>query len=225
MSSPRTLLWWLATPVAGAALLLAGCNAEVGIVINPNPTPTPTPYPQPRWIPAPGASWQWQLDGNIDSTQDVAIYDLDLFDTPSQLVSQLKARGKRVICYLNAGAWENWRPDRNAFPAAVLGKDYASWAGERWLDIRRIDELAPIMRARLDLCRDKGFDGVEPDNIEGYTNDTGFTLTRADQLAYNRWLADEAHARGLSIGQKNAPALTGDLVSHFDWAMTDVSAH
>jgi endo-alpha-1,4-polygalactosaminidase (GH114 family) len=103
----------------------------------------------------------------------------------------------------------------------VLGNDYEGWPGERWLDIRRIDLLAPIMRARLDLCRAKGFDGVEPDNVDGYANDTGFALTYGDQLAYNRWLADEAHARGLSIGLKNDAEQVGDLLTHFDWALTE----
>jgi hypothetical protein len=48
---------------------------------------------------------------------------------------------------------------------------------EKWLDIRRIDLLAPILRARLDLCNVKGFDAIEPDNIEIYDNNTGFPLT------------------------------------------------
>ncbi|HSC79439.1 MAG TPA: endo alpha-1,4 polygalactosaminidase [Chitinolyticbacter sp.] len=190
----------------------------------PSPTPVPTPVAN-RWLPKPGTTWQWQLQGKIDTTQEAAVYDLDLFDTSPQLVAQLKAQGKRVICYLNAGAWEDWRDDKNAFPAAVLGKEYDGWEGERWLDIRQIELLAPIMRARLDLCRDKGFDGVEPDNIEGYTNNTGYPLTRADQIAYNRWLAGEAHARGLSIGQKNAPELTAALIDVYDWAMTEDCAY
>ena len=77
------------------------------------------------------------------------------------------------------------------------------------------------MRTRLDQCRDKGFDGVEPDNIDGYTNDTGFQLTYSDQLAYNRWLALEAHRRGLSIGLKNDAEQAADLVGYFDWALTE----
>jgi hypothetical protein len=78
-----------------------------------------------------------------------------------------------------------------------------------------------MMRARLDLCRDKGFDGIEPDNIDGYTNDTGFALTYGDQVKYNRWLAEEAHARGLSIGLKNDPNQVADLLPYFDWALTE----
>ena len=77
------------------------------------------------------------------------------------------------------------------------------------------------MRARLDLCKAKGFDGIEPDNIDGYDNDTGFPITYEDQLAYNVWLADEAHARGLSIGLKNDPDQALELLPYFDWALTE----
>jgi len=95
------------------------------------------------------------------------------------------------------------------------------WEGEKWLDIRQIDKLAPILLARLDLCAAKGFDGIEPDNIDGFGADTGFPLTYADQLAFNRWLADEAHARGLSIGLKNDSEQVADLLPLFDWALTE----
>jgi hypothetical protein len=73
---------------------------------------------------------------------------------------------------------------------------------------------------RLRLCREKGLDAVEPDNIDAYTNDTGFPMTYEDQLRFNRWLASEAHALGLSIGLKNHPEQVPDLVSDFDWALT-----
>ena len=53
------------------------------------------------------------------------------------------------------------------------------------MDVRRIDVLGPIMESRLDMCEEKGFDGVEPDNVDGYLNDTGFPLTKEDQLSYN----------------------------------------
>jgi hypothetical protein len=77
------------------------------------------------------------------------------------------------------------------------------------------------MLARLDLCKAKGFDAVEPDNIEIYDNDTGFPITYADQLAYARWLADEAHGRGLAIGLKNAADMVADSLPVFDFAITE----
>ena len=122
---------------------------------------------------------------------------------------------------MSAGSWEEWRPDADAFPTEVLGDGYDGWEGERWLDVRNIDALAHIMEARLDLCAAKGFDAVEPDNIDGYTSDTGFPLTYDDQLQFNRWLANEAHERGLSIGLKNDSDQVDDLIAYFDWALTE----
>ena len=137
------------------------------------------------------------------------------------IIDELHAQGRKVICYISVGSWEDWRPDKDNFPAEVLGKDYEGWKGEKWLDIRQIDKLAPIMLARLDLCKAKGFDAVEPDNMEIYTNDTGFPLTYEDQLKYALWLADEAHKRGLAIGQKNASDQVKDLVDIYDFAITE----
>jgi hypothetical protein len=172
--------------------------------------------------PAADLRWQWQLSElPVDLSLDVDVYDIDLFDNDAGVIAALHAQGRKVICYISAGSWEEWRPDADQFPAGVVGRDYAGWAGEKWLDIRQIEALAPVMRARLDMCRDKGFDGIEPDNIDGYTNDTGFSLTEADQVSYNRWLADEAHARGLSIGLKNDPDQAADLLPYFDWALTE----
>lgn len=174
------------------------------------------------WQPGVNTSWQWQLTGSpIDQSFDVDAYDIDLFDNDASVVAALHAQGRKVICYVSVGSWEDWRPDQDQFPPSVLGNNYEGWPGEKWLDIRQIDVLAPIMRARLDQCRDKGFDGVEPDNIDGYTNNTGFPLTYQDQIDYNTWLANEAHARGLSIGLKNDSEQVGDLLPYFDWAMTE----
>lgn len=176
----------------------------------------------PVWQPTPGTTWQWQLSGlPVDTSVDARLYDIDLFDNDASVVAALHTAGRKVVCYLSAGSWEEWRPDAHLFPPEVLGKDYAGWPGERWLDIRRIDRLAPLMRARLNLCQSRGFDGVEPDNVDGYANDTGFPLTYRDQLVYNRWLAEEAHRRGLSIGLKNDPEQVPDLLAYFDWALTE----
>lgn len=122
---------------------------------------------------------------------------------------------------MSAGTWEDWRPDVAQFPASVLGNGLIRFAGERWLDIRRLDVLGPIMEARLDLCRQKGFDAVEPDNIDGFANQSGFPLTAADQLRYNIWLSTAAHARGLSIGLKNDLDQVDQLVGYFDWALSE----
>ena len=124
------------------------------------------------------------------------------------------------MCYLDAGTWENWRPDAADFPKRIRGRTNG-WPGERWLDIRRLDVLAPIMRARLDRCARKGFDGVEFDNVDGYANRTGFPLTGADQLRYNVWLANAAHRRGLSAALKNDLGQVTRLLAYFDYALDE----
>lgn len=182
--------------------------------------PTSPPPAKDWWRPTPGLTWQWQLTGKFDFDVKADVYDIDLHVHESA-IEYFHSQGAKVICYISVGSYENWREDADLFPEEVLGNKYEGWSGEWWLDIRRIDLLAPIMRARLDMCAEKGFDAIEPDNIEIHTNDTGFPLTYEDQLRYAVWLANEAHARGLAIGLKNAPDQVGDLVDLYDFAITE----
>ncbi len=220
---PLTCLFLSACLLAPDAANLASSSGAQTAVPDGLPTPTSRlPADQSWWQPAVSLSWQWQLSGlPIDTTFDAAMIDIDLFESEDKTVEALHAQGRKVVCYLSAGSWEEWRPDQAQFPPAVIGSDYAGWTGEKWLDIRQIEQLAPVMRARLDLCKAKGFDGIEPDNIDGYTNDSGFPLSYADQINFNRWLANEAHQRGLSIGLKNDPEQVADLLADFDWALTE----
>ena len=213
-------------------ILISACGQNQS-ELNPQPgSPSEEPVTMPAvvsttpaagwWRPAPGLTWQWHLsEPPVDTSVEADVYDIDLFDNKTSVIEELHTQGRKVICYISVGSREDWRPDADLFPKEVLGRDYEGWAGEKWLDVRRIDLLAPIMRARFDLCKAKGFDGVEPDNIEIYDNNTGFPLTYADQLAYAQWLADEAHARGLAIGLKNAPDMVTDSLSFFDFAITE----
>jgi hypothetical protein len=77
------------------------------------------------------------------------------------------------------------------------------------------------MKARLDLAVQRACDAVEPDNVDGYSNDNGFGLTPEDQIDFNRFIAAEAHARGLSVGLKNDLEQLGELVGDFDWALNE----
>jgi hypothetical protein len=72
------------------------------------------------------------------------------------------------------------------------------------------------MTARFQMCAQKGFDAVEPDNIDGYENDTGFTLSAAEQLTYDEWIAQEVHALGMAVFQKNDPDQASQLQPYFD---------
>jgi hypothetical protein len=201
--------------------MLLGVTLAVGVLalaVVPFSSPAGA---ETRWQPAPGTSWQWQLSSRPETLLDVDAYDLDGFDTPKATVDRIHATGGKAICYISVGSWENWRPDRGRFPKRVLGRDYYGWPGEKWLDIRDLDALAPIMGARMDVCKQKGFDAVEPDNMDGYQNRTGFKISYAQQFRYNEFLADAAHERGLAIAMKNDPDQVTDLVDHFDFAITE----
>lgn len=204
----------LAAAALGAALAASVCASCDGGSGDPA-----------RWTPTSGISWDIRLiePPTLDDVAgfDIQALDVDLFDTDAEVVASLKAKGIAVIAYFSAGSWEDWRPDAGDFPSSTLGSDYEGWEGERWLDIRASDALAPIMRARLDLAVEKGFDGVDPDNVDGYSNVTGFDISAADQLAFNRWLADEAHARGLAVGLKNDPEQAEQLEPSFDFTVTE----
>ena len=178
--------------------------------------------PHARWIPAAGSTYQIQYGGNaLDTSVNAQIYDVDVFDTAASTVSNLHKQGRKVVCYVDAGTWENWRPDAKTFPKSVLGNPDGGWKGERWLDIRQTAILEPIMTKRLQLCKAKGFDAVDPDNLDGYTNNTGFHLTYADNLAYDTWVANEAHALGLTAAQKGDNGQVGDLSKVFDYAVVE----
>jgi hypothetical protein len=173
------------------------------------------------WQPPPDVTWQWQLDGDrLGANYDVQMYDVDLFDQPASAIGGLQAAGRKVICYFSAGSAEDWRPDHADLPEAAQGKALGDWPGERWLDIRS-DAVWRVMEARLDLAREKGCDGVEPDNVNVHSNDSGFPLRPDDQLAFNRRLAAAAHARGLAIGLKNDGDQIPQLVGDFDFALNE----
>lgn len=160
------------------------------------------------------------MTGTVDTSFDVDMYDIDLFDTPTATINKLKQMGRVVICYFSGGSWEDWRDDADDFPAAVRGNTLSGWPDEKWLDIRS-STIKPLMEARLDVAVSKGCDGVEPDNMDGYTHSTGFGITPANQIAYNKWMAGAAHARGLSVGLKNDVDQVGSLVGDYDWALNE----
>lgn len=174
------------------------------------------------WAPAPTTEpWQYQLQGKVDTSVDAPVFSIDGADNFAATVQELHDRGAKVICYFSAGSYENWRADRRRFPRSLRGRPLDGWEGERWLDIRRLDVLLPIMRDRMRTCAEKGFDGVEPDNVDGYTQKSGFRMTGADQLRYNRALAREAHALGLAAGLKNDLGQVRTLVDHYDFAVNE----
>ncbi len=169
-------------------------------------------------------TWYIQLKVDTDhplrKITEAKLYDIDLFDISAKEINKLKEEGKIVICYFNAGAYEDWRPDKDKFPNDVIGNPMEGWEGEYWLDIRS-DKVWQIMEERIKLAKEKGCDGVDSDNVNGYENNTGFDLAYNDQLEYNKFLARKAHQYGLLIGLKNDMEQIKDLVNYFDFSVNE----
>jgi hypothetical protein len=182
------------------------------------------------WRPTSAAPlhFQWQLGTTFSYPGDVVpghtVFDLDGENTPAAVVAQLHALGPdiKVLCYVDVGSWEKSRSDAAQFPAAVLGNALVGWPDEKWLDVRQQSVLLPLMKNRLvDWCVKKGFDAVEPDNLDGFNNNPGFPFTHDDNIAYDLAIADMAHSLGLSIGLKNMPSDAVAMEPHYDWALDE----
>ena len=181
----------------------------------------PAAAAKPVVFPPQTSPWQWQLQGRIDTSVDASVYDIDGFETPASTVRKLHRQGRKAICYLDVGSWENFRPDAKRFPVSVRGDRYEGFPNERWLDIRRFRSFAKPLEARFAICARKGFDAVEPDNLAGFENKTGFPLSAADQLRFNRWVARRVHADGMAVALKNDGTQAAELVGDFDFAIVE----
>ncbi len=175
-----------------------------------------------HWHPAPQTgAWQWELQGKFELTPGADVYDIDAFEATVGDVRAIHRHRDKAVCYVDAGSSEDYRPEAAQFPKSVLGNVYEGYPEERWLDIAHFHKFAKIMEHRFDICAKKRFDAVEPDNIAGWENNTGFPLTRADQLRYNRWIVNQVHERGMAVALKNDPKQAAQLAGTFDFAIVE----
>ncbi len=200
------------------------------------------------WPPNLNSTWQVQLflDGTtpINTTIQADIYDIEI-DAPQEVIDLLKSRGHKVICYLNAGTAESFRPSTQIVfdgdlssdtellelwrRRGILGNVYGERFGnEFWMNPNH-NFVRNYVQALLNKCKHKGFDGVSFDNLDGYSFDkwnpepeqTGFNITEAEQLDYNLWLVAEAHKRGLYAGLKNTGEIAEPLSEVYDWVFVE----
>lgn len=174
------------------------------------------------WKPQAGVTFDWLLDNpdpNVSFSSDVV--DVDAFETPIETISALHALGKKVIAYVSVGTIEGTRPDGNLLPSGVVGKVYPEWPDEKWVDIRQISKIKPWLLSRFSMISNKKFDAIEPDNLDGYSNDSGFNLTILDEKKFCDSIITYAHLYGLGIGQKNLPEFSAEFSEKFDWALTE----
>ncbi len=200
----------------------------------PPPTPTPPPPPPPSTPPPPSGiklpptgkiSWDWQIGAGSDSgvvvPAGVTLMDVDGFDISASKVAEMKQKGIYTVCYLDVGSYEAGRSDFDQYKYddykyLLLEKD-PDWP-EYFFDITDVFKpnslLAKILKGRFQMCKDKGFDAVEPDNLQNDENvrgivtdlnPTGRKISTQQQIDFNGWVADTVHQYGLAVFQKNGP--------------------
>ncbi len=182
-----------------------------------------------------GSSPVMAVDGAVSPATNPKVYDIDGFDntgtdngdeaqslgsSDSPVVAELHSLGDHVICYVDVGTAENWRPDYSEFKGSTLNA-VQGWPGEFWISLApdHLGEVEKIMTKRFEMCRDNHFDAVEPDNMDSSEN--GTANSQAEQLRYDEWVADEVHRLGMSVAQKNFEDESATLSRYFDFVIEE----
>jgi hypothetical protein len=176
-------------------------------------------------LPPVNGQFDYQIGGAYKPDRSVAIVDRDRGSHP--------ARGVYNVCYINAFQTqaESDRWWRAHHPKLLLRKangqavEDPGWPGEFVLDVgtaHKRTALAGIVGRWIDGCARKGFQAVEPDNLDSYSR-SQHLLTLRDDLRFAKLLVTRAHADGLAIAQKNTAELhhRGRSKAGFDFAIAE----
>jgi hypothetical protein len=122
-------------------------------------------------------------------------------------ISQLKAQGNVVGCYISSGTCEDWRGDYAEMREFCVDTPWGEWAGEYFVD-EPSAELVALMQVRIAALAAWGCDLVEFDNMDWAFDDEkraeyGFGATPEEAGAYNQTLCDYARSQGMGCMAKN----------------------
>jgi hypothetical protein len=209
------------------------------------------------WVPSATTplAWQWEIGHtlSLSSPSDMgtngmlytggnasapSVYDIDGIENPASTVAALHAQGKRVIRYVEVGASGPYggafTTYFNQFTAAGVVGNVMPGYPEYYLNITAPATVSIVKSIIRDQCAAKGFDAVEPDIDDSWYNNTGFSISAANEEAYLGALSSYAHALGLGWGLKDgdqasnlsqSAAFIHDLIATHtvDFALTEQS--
>ncbi len=206
------------------------------VVLSSTVAQSPSPSAPATWAPPPAhAGVDYQIGGDYPLPEGVTVVARDWFagSAPEDAYG---------ICYVNAFQTQDDeadvdRPDeRSAWPQDLvlleLGDD-PNWGGEYLVDIstpERRAAAAAWMEPMIATCAAKGFEAVEPDNLDSWTrfDDTPMEgqvpFDEADAIAYAELIADIGHRYGLAVAQKNTVELPAEVARErigFDFAVAE----
>jgi hypothetical protein len=169
---------------------------------------------------------------DIDFQTDGACTGGTISQENGAAVAAIHAAGAKAICYIDAGGAESFRPDFPEYETfntdcggCLFGKPIGGFRNEFWLNINddhgQRDFILGEISKRLDRCKALGFDGVEMDVVDAWSNRTGLTISPDTQLLFNTALANLAHSKGLTVALKNDVEQIPDLAPYFDYAINE----
>jgi len=130
------------------------------------------------------------------------VYDIDGFDNPASTVAALHHAGDRVICYVEVG-----RSNRTVRLLEVSRLRLGDDVPDIPMNVPRCHSFdgASIVESRIAMCKLKGFDAVEPDIDDSYSDRTDFRLRRR-QISLTIGPSPRMRIRLVCLGQKNGDA-------------------
>lgn len=180
----------------------------------------------------PNSRFAWLLQGTpnetvMDNETGPKVYNFDYQHSNAEQIARIKAKGIKVICYFSAGTDEDWRPDHSQFKAGDTFGQLPGWEGELIVDTRSTN-VRNIMYNRIQTMSSLGCDGIEPDNIDAYTNSSSIPLNETTTLDYMQFLTDAAHSFNMAIALKNGGELIDkklpngtSVVNAFDFSLVE----
>lgn len=204
------------------------------------------------WRPGVGVlPWQWEIDHEISTSNandmgtnsltpsgskslTPVVYDIDGINNTASDVNNLHAMGKKVICYVEVGSAGDYYGNDDGSTsyyaelkaAGDLGAKMQGYP-EYYLNSNAASTISIIEKMIHDQCYQKGFDGVEPDLDDSYTDNTGFTISEANEVSYLATLSKYAHSLGLAWGLKNGgdggtpTTFIPNMVPYIDFAVVE----
>lgn len=218
--------------VGGLSLLVAAGAIAIALsVLTPHRgrTEVKTWWQPTNTGPNNGPEFQWEIGHALRTTNasdmgrgalnaagvkapDPTVYDIDGIENPASTVTALHQLGYKAICYIEIGsAGDYYTAAQEGIPttyyaqlqaAGDFGTKMAGYS-ERYVNINKASTVSIIESMIKQQCAAKGFDAVEPDIDDSYTDKTGFSITEAQNETYDQTLGAYAHSLGLAWGQKN----------------------
>ncbi len=186
------------------------------------------------WQPPADANWMWEIgtplvtadanlmgigvtayNGDTAPSDNPTIYDIDGIENTAATVAALHAAGDHAICYIEVGTAGNYYTAAQEGIATTyyaqlqaagdLGGSLSGYP-ESFININAASAVSIIESMINQQCAQKGFDAVETDLDETFSNNEGstpFTITQANEEAYLTTLADYMHSIKLGWIAKN----------------------